>query len=194
MDGAVDLVLDTTRKAYPSLDVPFHSRWRHFVINGDNRWAEIAEPDRLARSRGPRPGRIRSGDRQRAARCRRRSGVALPRSNNRISHRPFGRIGARQPCDVRGRRFLGRSAEPLARRCRGARKSCRCRPRARLAGLGCQSAGRDGRPRRPAAPPGPAGGLEAGNLRQPRHAAARRPVRPSCDAGRRRKAACARRS
>ena len=28
MDSAVDLVLETTRKAYPSFDVPFHSRWR----------------------------------------------------------------------------------------------------------------------------------------------------------------------
>jgi hypothetical protein len=55
MDGAVDLVLETTRKAYPSLDIPFHSRWRHFVANGDNRWAAIAGrakwPDRAARAR-----------------------------------------------------------------------------------------------------------------------------------------------
>lgn len=42
MDGVIDLVLETTRKAYPSLDVPFHSRWRHFVSNGENRWADIA--------------------------------------------------------------------------------------------------------------------------------------------------------
>ena len=55
MDSAVDLVLETTRKAYPSFDVPFHSRWRHFVTNGDNRWADIAEQttwsDRAARAR-----------------------------------------------------------------------------------------------------------------------------------------------
>jgi hypothetical protein len=55
MDDAVDLVLQTTRKAYPSFDVPFHSRWRHFVMNGDNRWADIANqtpwPDRAARAR-----------------------------------------------------------------------------------------------------------------------------------------------
>jgi hypothetical protein len=55
MDGVVDLVLETTRKAYPSFDVPFHSRWRHFVTNGDNRWADVAEqtkwPDRAARAR-----------------------------------------------------------------------------------------------------------------------------------------------
>src|ERR1700733_6734113 len=55
IDNAVDLVLQTTRKAYPSLDVPFHSRWRHFVMNKDNRWADIADhirwPDRAARAR-----------------------------------------------------------------------------------------------------------------------------------------------
>jgi hypothetical protein len=55
MDGAVDLVLETTHKAYPSFDVPFHSRWRHFVTNGDNRWAAVADrtdwPDRAARAR-----------------------------------------------------------------------------------------------------------------------------------------------
>src|ERR1044071_3189361 len=43
MDGAVDLVLETTHKAYPSFDVPFHSRWRHFVANGDDRWAAVAD-------------------------------------------------------------------------------------------------------------------------------------------------------
>jgi hypothetical protein len=55
MDSAVDLVLQTTRKAYPSLEVPFHSRWRHFVTNGDNRWTDIAGRtrwiDRAARAR-----------------------------------------------------------------------------------------------------------------------------------------------
>ncbi len=55
MDAAVDLVLDTTRKAYPSLDVPFHSRWRHFVAGGDDRWATLAGQtrwfDRAARAR-----------------------------------------------------------------------------------------------------------------------------------------------
>lgn len=41
LDPAIDLVLETTRKAYPALDVPFHSRWRHFVVNGVDRWALI---------------------------------------------------------------------------------------------------------------------------------------------------------
>ena len=55
MDSVVDLVLQTTREAYPALDVPFHSRWRHFVVNGDNRWAAVADqtrwPDAMARAR-----------------------------------------------------------------------------------------------------------------------------------------------
>jgi hypothetical protein len=55
MDSAVELVLQTTRRAYPSLDVPFHSRWRHFVTDNDDRWADIADltkwPDRGARAR-----------------------------------------------------------------------------------------------------------------------------------------------
>jgi Protein of unknown function (DUF1688) len=43
LEAIVDLVLATTRKAYPSLDVPFHSRWRHFVVGGVDRWAALAE-------------------------------------------------------------------------------------------------------------------------------------------------------
>ena len=34
MDDVIELVLETTRAAYPSFDVPFHSRWRHFVAHG----------------------------------------------------------------------------------------------------------------------------------------------------------------
>jgi hypothetical protein len=55
MDGVVDLVLQVTREAYPSLEVPFHSRWRHFVVDGEDRWSAIASltrwPDRAARAR-----------------------------------------------------------------------------------------------------------------------------------------------
>jgi hypothetical protein len=52
---AVDLVLDVTRKNYPSLAVPFHSRWRHFVFNGEDRWAAVDQKadwrDAAARAR-----------------------------------------------------------------------------------------------------------------------------------------------
>jgi hypothetical protein len=55
MDSVVEFVLSTTRKAYPSLDVPFHSRWRHFSLDKQDRWAAIAGrtewPDPAARAR-----------------------------------------------------------------------------------------------------------------------------------------------
>ena len=55
MGDVVELVLETTRSAYPSFDIPFHSRWRHFSIYGENRWAAAAGctdwPDRAALAR-----------------------------------------------------------------------------------------------------------------------------------------------
>jgi Protein of unknown function (DUF1688) len=55
LPAVVDLVIEITRKNYPSLDVPFHSRWRHFVCNGEDRWASIDQkadwPDDAARGR-----------------------------------------------------------------------------------------------------------------------------------------------
>ena len=55
LDAVADAVLAVTRKAYPTLNVPFHARWRHFVIGGVDRWAAQAEAaswvDRVARAR-----------------------------------------------------------------------------------------------------------------------------------------------
>jgi len=52
---AADLTVAITREAYPSLEIPFHSRWRHFAIDGDDRWTTIAEtahwPSAAARAR-----------------------------------------------------------------------------------------------------------------------------------------------
>ena len=42
LDAAADLVATVTREAYPDLAVPYHSRWRHFVVRGRDRWAELA--------------------------------------------------------------------------------------------------------------------------------------------------------
>jgi hypothetical protein len=46
LGAAADLVIATTRAAYPTLDVPFHSRWRHFVIAGEDRWAALSAATR----------------------------------------------------------------------------------------------------------------------------------------------------
>src|SRR5690348_2772650 len=43
MTDVADAVLATIDKAYPSLNIPFHARWRHFVIDGADRWADIAD-------------------------------------------------------------------------------------------------------------------------------------------------------
>lgn len=55
MDRVADDVLAVTHRSYPTLNVPFHARWRHFVIGGVDRWARLAEsapwPDRASRAR-----------------------------------------------------------------------------------------------------------------------------------------------
>jgi hypothetical protein len=55
LDAVADLVLAVTRAAYPDGNVPFHSRWRHFTVQGQDRWAAIAGqhrwPDAAARAR-----------------------------------------------------------------------------------------------------------------------------------------------
>jgi len=42
LDAVADRVIAVTRAAYPALDVPFHSRWRHFVYKGTDRFAALA--------------------------------------------------------------------------------------------------------------------------------------------------------
>jgi len=44
MDDVAEAVLATIEKAYPSLKIPFHARWRHFVVGGTDRWADMADP------------------------------------------------------------------------------------------------------------------------------------------------------
>jgi hypothetical protein len=44
LDDTVDRVVAVTRRRYPGLDVPFHSRWRHFNAGNVDRAAAIA-PD-----------------------------------------------------------------------------------------------------------------------------------------------------
>jgi hypothetical protein len=42
MGSAADFVAGVVRERYPSLEVPVHSRWRHFVLAGRDLWAEMA--------------------------------------------------------------------------------------------------------------------------------------------------------
>ncbi len=41
MAPLADYVIETIRARYPTLDVPYHSRWRHFEASGVDRWAEL---------------------------------------------------------------------------------------------------------------------------------------------------------
>jgi hypothetical protein len=42
LDGVAAYVAEVTRKAYPDLKIPYHSRWRHFAAGGVDRWSEFA--------------------------------------------------------------------------------------------------------------------------------------------------------
>lgn len=44
LDAAADLTAETVRLNYPELDVPFHARWRHFMAEGRDLWAELDKP------------------------------------------------------------------------------------------------------------------------------------------------------
>ena len=49
LDACAAIVADVTRRRYPSLAVPYHSRWRHFEAGGVDRAAEL---DRALAGRG----------------------------------------------------------------------------------------------------------------------------------------------
>ena len=42
LDPVADRVAAVIRSQYPSLQVPFHARWRHFVVQGADLWAELS--------------------------------------------------------------------------------------------------------------------------------------------------------
>lgn len=51
------IVASVIRDAYPTLDIPYHARWRHFAVGGRDRWAALAP-------------RLRGADRAEIARAR----------------------------------------------------------------------------------------------------------------------------
>ncbi len=57
LDATADRVVETIRQDYPDLDIPFHSRWRHFDAGGVPRWRRLAArlvdlpPEEVARIR-----------------------------------------------------------------------------------------------------------------------------------------------
>src|SRR3954468_13438786 len=45
LGAAADLTAQVVRENYPDLKVPFHARWRHFMANGRDLWAEAKKPN-----------------------------------------------------------------------------------------------------------------------------------------------------
>jgi hypothetical protein len=43
LGSCADEVVKTIRADYPSLDIPFHARWRHFAAGGLDRWSALSE-------------------------------------------------------------------------------------------------------------------------------------------------------
>jgi len=57
LDATAGFVLATIEDCYPDLEIPFHSRWRHFQVGGVDRWQSLAgklageSRDSIARTR-----------------------------------------------------------------------------------------------------------------------------------------------
>jgi hypothetical protein len=47
LEDVADYTAQVTREAYPDLDIPYHSRWRHFSAGGLNRWHDLAQGLRM---------------------------------------------------------------------------------------------------------------------------------------------------
>ncbi|TCR61118.1 URC4/urg3 family protein [Bosea sp. BK604] len=48
LSACADYVLALISEAYPTLDIPFHARWRHFVVGGSDRWHALDRKARFA--------------------------------------------------------------------------------------------------------------------------------------------------
>lgn len=55
--GLAQFVATVIRAAYPTLDIPYHARWRHFAVGGRDRWQALAA--RLGSASRAEIGRIR---------------------------------------------------------------------------------------------------------------------------------------
>ena len=44
LHAVADFTAEVVRENYPNLKVPFHARWRHFMANGRDLWAESKKP------------------------------------------------------------------------------------------------------------------------------------------------------
>ena len=83
LDDAADYTATVIRENYPDLAIPYHARWRHFAAGGIDRWGALAARLRGYDRDGDRAAAHRPLHGQRAAGCRRRHCLDLPRARNR---------------------------------------------------------------------------------------------------------------
>jgi len=113
LNVAAGRVEAATRRRYPDLDIPYHSRWRHFETGG-------------RRSQGRARSRNEGRDAGACARARidlavvsvlldgrRGSGMALRRTRDRLALHAFGRSRCCKLPRVHGRRLSARRDDPL---------------------------------------------------------------------------------
>lgn len=54
MSETTDLLIEITKRQYPSLEIPYHSRWRHFEVEGSRsytQWRQQLAPQAMERGR-----------------------------------------------------------------------------------------------------------------------------------------------
>ena len=87
---AAHVVSELIRVNYPDLKVPFHARWRHFVIGERDLWAERTAQAAWTVAGREGASRVRSRDHLGAARCGSRAVVEVsrPRRPNASSRVP----------------------------------------------------------------------------------------------------------
>ena len=107
-----------SRKPIRRLTVPFHARWRHFVVGRRDRWARARRATRMARC-APTRARAEFDLAIVSASCS--TPAPVPRWPYRDAatgeRRPLRGAGAGKLRHVRERRFLRRSARAASRRC-----------------------------------------------------------------------------
>src|SRR6516162_11743213 len=47
LEDVAEYVAQVTRETYPGLDIPYHSRWRHFSAGSIDRWRKLAQSVRV---------------------------------------------------------------------------------------------------------------------------------------------------
>ena len=117
LDEAVRRVVEITRRRYPDLDVPYHSRWRHFSAGGVDRAAQVApgaDPDEVARARIDLAVVSVLLDAGAGA------ALALSRGGDRPDPLTFRGPRGGEPARDASRAFFRRSRRSMAGRCRSA--------------------------------------------------------------------------